>query len=172
MPAKAVMEGDVVVVEGEEAVELFNSGWFGNLEDKKIVLSLIEAFFLLERGRIEIFDGKKWLSIKEFQALCNSKQNDFMFRYAVYRDIRERGLVARIGFSGTDFRVYERGAKPSKAETKIKWVVFCSGEEYDCELERLGNAIRLSHNIRCTALWAVVDSDLDVTYYIINEITP
>lgn len=77
----------------------------------------------------------------------------------------------RSGFKGSDFRVYDRGAKAGEAE-KVKWIVFAANEDEPAALEQLGKAIKLAANIRALALWAVVDNDLDVTYYIINELVP
>ena len=97
-----------------------------------------------------------------------SKDPKFLPRFIVYRDLRERGLPVRIGFKGSDFRVYERGAKPEKVES-VKWIVFTDSEDYSCELNKLTKAIQLAENIKSEALWAVVDNDTDVTYYIIKH---
>ncbi|MBL7160122.1 MAG: hypothetical protein ISS95_01010, partial [Candidatus Aenigmarchaeota archaeon] len=88
-----------------------------------------------------------------------------------YRDLRERGLPVRTGFKDSDFRVYDRGAKPGKGN-KIKWIVFAAAEDYPCKMEQLGKAIKLSENIKATALWGIVDNDTDCTFYIINSTSP
>jgi tRNA splicing endonuclease len=85
--------------------------------------------------------------------------------------MRERGLPIRMGFKECDFRVYDRGAKPSNSKP-IKWIVFCSAEDYPCKINQLERAIKLSKNIKATALWAVVDNDNSITYYIISELNP
>ncbi|MEM5771917.1 MAG: tRNA-intron lyase [Candidatus Aenigmatarchaeota archaeon] len=164
-------EKNKVIVEGEGIKNLFNNGWYGNIENNKLILDLFEAAFLLERGKIEIFKDNEKIKIDEFFGICCNLDKSFMYKYSVYSDLRNRGLTVRAGYIGTDFKVYERGAKPNKNE-KIKWIVFVSSEEYPCILEQLGKAIKLSQNIRATAVWAVVDTDLDVTYYIINSIIP
>ncbi|MFQ6009606.1 MAG: tRNA-intron lyase [Candidatus Aenigmatarchaeota archaeon] len=159
-----VKEDKVIVEEGEE---LYEQGWYGNLEGKKLILDLVEAVLLMERAKIELKD----MDFKEFFHYCSKIDPRFTARYAVYRDLRDRGLPVRTGFKGSDFRVYERGAKPKK-QGKVKWIVFAEAEDYPCEMEKLGKAIKLGKNIRAVALWAIVDNDLDVTYYIINSISP
>lgn len=165
------LEGDKVIANGPDAAELFNAGWYGNLEGENLELDLIEAVLLSERTKLEIKkDGKK-ISFKEIFQIASEKDERFAARYIVYKDLRDRGLPVKMGFKGSDFRVYDRGAKPGEKEN-IKWIVFASSEDYPCALEQLGKAIRLSQNIRATALWAVVDNDEDVTFYIISNIKP
>ena len=164
MVLEAKIVGKKVIAEGEEVEELYEKG-YGKLKNGVLELNFIEACLLLERGRIEI----KELSFEDFFQLA-AKNQRFVCRYIVYKDLRERGLPVRLGFKGCDFRVYERGAKPDSS--KVKWIVFAAAEDYPCEIEQLGKAIKLAQNIRTTALWAIVDNDTDVTYYIINSIKP
>jgi len=162
---------DKVLIEDPSGKELYETVWYGDIVKGKLELSLIEATLLCERGKIEIFKGKEKIGFREFFHYCAKQDPHFIPRYIVYKDLRDRGLPVRMGFKGSDFRVYERGAKPGKAEN-VKWIVFASAEDYTCALEQLGRAIKLAKNIRALALWAVVDNDTDVTYYIINLISP
>ncbi|NOZ81796.1 MAG: tRNA-intron lyase [Candidatus Micrarchaeota archaeon] len=159
------VDGKIIVQNGKE---LYEKGFFGTVKGNDVELDNVEALFLLERGRIKIFRDGKSLDVKDFFHLCCSLDPRFEFKYTVYKDLRTRGFSVRPGFKGCDFRVYERGSKPGKKE-KIKWIVFCNAEDYPCNLDQLAMAIKLAKNIRTTALWAVVDNDSDVTYYIINE---
>jgi tRNA-intron endonuclease len=169
------MEGrlaeDRVVIDDPAGKELHESGWYGNLEGETLVLELLEAVLLAERGRIEVGSAGKKMSFAELYRYAAAHDPRFVARYAVYYDLRERGLPVRSGFKGSDFRVYDRGAKTGEAE-KVKWIVFAANEDEPAALEQLGKAIKLAANIRALALWAVVDNDLDVTYYIINELVP
>ncbi len=160
-------ENNVILLDPEAIRELYEDGFYGKLSGEKLELHLIEAAALLERGKIEVSDGKKNLDLNDLFDICRSADENFYARYAVYKDMRERGLPVRIGFKGSDFRVYERGIKPGKEED-VKWIIFVSSEDRVCSLEQLGKAIKLGQNIRAEALWAVVDDDGDVTYYIIR----
>jgi tRNA-intron endonuclease len=168
MPATGVLKDSKVIVnEPAEAKEIHEMGWYGNLlEDGRLELELVEALLLMERQRLELKEGDNLISLGDFWQRCCTEQR-FVPRYTVYRDLRERGLPVRIGFKGSDFRVYDRGAGADSA-TSVKWIVFADSEDYSCEFAKLGQAIKLAANIRALALWAVVDNDLDVTYYIIN----
>ncbi len=167
--ADGMLEEDNIIVESKEAIDEFYHGvWYGNLEGKKLRLDLIEACLLMERGRLKITSDGKELKINDLIEMASDMDPRFIPRYAVYKDLRERGLPVRIGFKGSDFRVYERGAKPGKAET-VKWIVFVDYEDYSCEMDKLGKTIEMAENIRAEALWGIADDDGDVTYYIIKS---
>jgi tRNA-intron endonuclease len=86
------------------------SGWYGKrLDAQHILLSPVEAFYLLE---------KKWIRMEERGAaesrhyLDGAVHEDAEIREkaAVYRDLRDRGLVPRTGYKfGHHFRVYITG---------------------------------------------------------------
>lgn len=162
-----LIENKVVVTDPTALGELYESVWYGKVVDGKLELELVEACLLVERQRIEISREDKKMDFKDFYNLCCTLDTRFVPRYAVYHDMRERGLPVRVGFKGTDFKVYERGAKPSTAG-EAKWIVFAESEDYPCEFSKLGRAIKLASNIRALALWAVVDNDGDCTYYVIS----
>src|SRR3989344_2565880 len=161
------LSGDKVVAEGPDAKTLFEQGWYGNWENERLELDIVEAALLSERGKIEILTDEGKVGFKEFFHIAAKMDPHFMARYIVYADLRERGLPVRLGFKGSDFRVYDRGAKAGKAEN-VKWIVFASSEDNPCEMDYLGKAIQMAQNIRALALWAVVDNDNDVTYYVIK----
>jgi tRNA-intron endonuclease len=178
IPKAELEDNRVVIWNKDDAAQLFNDGWFGELFDNRLELSLVEATFLLERKKIEIRKGGKKVSLKEMYKHNQKIDSRFVTRYTVYKDMRERGLPVRTGFKfGCDFRVYERGVTPVKKGPKAphehtKWIVFCVSEDYNCSFQELSRAVRLAHNIRANMLWAVVDNEGDVTYYSINYLSP
>ncbi|MFH0929593.1 MAG: tRNA-intron lyase [Candidatus Aenigmatarchaeota archaeon] len=182
MPKKTVkaelQDNRAVIWNRDDANRLFNEGWYGELFDDRLELSLVEATFLLDKDKIDIKkDGKK-VMLKSIYKHAQKIDPRFVIRYTVYKDMRERGLPVRTGFKfGCDFRVYERGVAPVKKGPKAphehtKWIVFCVPEDYACSFQELSRAVRLAHNIRSSMLWAIVDNENDVTYYNINYLSP
>ena len=177
--AKAELEDNKAFVwDKNDATRLFNDGWFGELVDNHLELSLVEATFLLERGKIEIKKDRKKVNLKSIYKHAQKIDPRFVIKYNVYKDMRERGLPVRTGFKfGCDFRVYDRGVTPVKKGPKAphehtKWIVFCVPEDHTCSFQELSRAVRLAHNIRSSMLWAIVDSEDDVTYYSISYLSP
>lgn len=188
MPEK-VMEGELidnrVVVWGSDAVSIYDESGYGKPlpEDspERVELELIEAAYLLEKGKIKIFtkedSKKKKIELSDLMGIAAKSVNEFSPQFMVYRDLRDRGYLVKTGFKfGAHFRVYERGVKlrrgPKAEHEHTKWVVHAVAEESAFSLPELSRAVRLAHNIRATFIWAVVDKENDVTYYNIQRITP
>ena len=75
-------------------------------------LSLIEAYYLISRDKITIFDVKteNYLSSDEFYEIAKKLHHKFEDKYIIYQDLREKGYVPRPGLKfGADFVVYKKG---------------------------------------------------------------
>jgi len=75
-------------------------------------LSLIEAYYLISKDKITIFDVKseKYLSSNEFYEIAKKTHHKFEDKYIIYKDLREKGYVPRPGLKfGADFVVYKKG---------------------------------------------------------------
>ncbi|MHA1884238.1 MAG: tRNA-intron lyase [Promethearchaeota archaeon] len=75
-------------------------------------LSLIEAYYLLNKNEITIFDVKenKELDPKEFFKIAKKIHHKFEEKYIIYKDLRDKKYVPRPGLKfGADFVVYRRG---------------------------------------------------------------
>ncbi len=166
---RAEMLGKRVLV-SENYGELVQRG-FGEKKSEGLVLSLYEAAYLLERGKIEVFRNGKKLSVEEFFREAEREEPEFYVRYAVFRDIRDRGFVIKTGFKfGTHFRVYPRGKKPGEAHTEF--TVQVMPEEKRLEITDISRMVRLARAIRTRLVLAVVDSENEIVYYEIKRISP
>jgi len=175
-----LLEQRVVILDKEAFNELEESG-FGKISEDRLELTLVEAMFLFNKGKLNVFikEGKKKkkLSKEELYDYCTKNERNFHARLIVYTDLRDRGFLIKIGFKfGTDFRIYDRGVKlkkgPKAEFEHTKWVVHAIPEEFTCSFPELSRAVRLAQNIRTEMIWAVVDSDSCVTYYEIKRLTP
>lgn len=179
-PVKVVVdtqlaEEKVIAVENREHV--YEPGYYGKDLGERLELAMVEALLLLKRGRIRVHSQGKQLTFKELYDHACSLDKRFPHKYRVYEDLRERGLLVRTGFKfGCDFRVYERGVQlkkgPKSAKEHTKWIVFSVSEDFTMSFAELSRSVRLAHNIRARMLWAVVDSESDVTFYSIVRHKP
>jgi tRNA-intron endonuclease len=184
-----MLEGELiknrVVIWEASAVGLYDESGYGkpmpDEKPKRLELELAEAVYLLEKEKIKVFvkqkSRKKALKFKDLFNLASKDIDGFAAQYAVYKDLRTRGYLVKTGFKfGTHFRVYDRGVKlrrgPKAPHEHTKWIVHAVAEESAFSLPELSRAVRLAHNIRATMLWAVVDKESDVTYYLLQRITP
>ena len=75
-------------------------------------LSLIEANYLLENDKITVLDVKsnQFISHEELYEIGKKSHHKFEEKYAIYKDLREKGYVPRPGLKfGADFVVYKKG---------------------------------------------------------------
>jgi len=80
--------------------------------NKPSELSLLEAYYLIEKDEISIFDVKssKELTPKEFYDIAKNIHHKFEDKYVIFKDLREKGFIPRPGLKfGADFVVYRKG---------------------------------------------------------------
>ncbi len=143
---------------------------YGKQVGDRLELGLVEALYLLEKGRMTLSREGRRFSFRRLFEFALKKDKRIHEKYVVFKDLRGRGLVVKTGFKfGCDFRVYQRGVGvkrgPKAPSEHTRWIVFAVPEDYKCAFQELSRAVRLAHSIRATMLWAVVDSDADVTYF-------
>ena len=85
-------------------------------------------------------------------------------KYIVYRDIRHRGYIIRVGFGGSaDFRVFTRGAK--FARDSAKYVYFIIQDGIPVALNELENVVNQVLGDRKNLILAIFDKLGDSTFY-------
>jgi tRNA-intron endonuclease len=164
----AMLIEDKVVIDDEPTITRLHQRGYGKRVQGKLELSLLEALFLLERESIKILEKGRECSPEDVLRRVN--EEEFMLRYRVYKDLRERGYIVKTGFKfGAHFRVYERG---ESIKEHSRYLVHAVKESETMAFPELSRAVRLAHGVRKTMIFAVVDDEGDVTYYSVERITP
>ena len=163
----------VLTESSDGARELYNQSGFGTvLDDGKVQLSLTEALFLLEKKKISILDGhNKSVDFEKFVKRASRVEPNFWIRYAVYKDMRNRGYIVKTALKfGADFRVYDRGIKPG--QDHARWIVYPvhEGEKYTWFDFAAKN--RVAHSTKKRLMMGVVDDENDVTYWEVRWVRP
>jgi tRNA-intron endonuclease len=169
--------GERVLLEScDGARELFNASSYGQLlDDGKLQVSLCEALYLLERGKVVLFDGtskkSKPLNFESFLAKAIKHEPNFWTRYSVFKNIRNRGYVIKTALKfGADFRIYDRGVKPG--EDHARWIVYPVHEGTTLTWHEFAAKNRVAHSTKKRLMIGIVDDEGDVTYYEIRWIRP
>ena len=152
-----------IVPEGgfSEASFLAEKG-FGERAEGKFWLFPEEVLFLIEKGDLDA-----GMTPGEVRKFFSEKSSGFLHRYAAYKDLRTRGYVVKAGAKyGADFRVYDKGVKPSRKEERehAKFLVWVLSETASLEMKTFVGINRVAHSVKKTLVIAVVDRELDVTY--------
>ena len=165
----SILLNDRVIVKDENAHNLYNKRYYGNLTDSGLELSFIEALFLLTKNKIEIYDDDKLITKEDLTDII--RQKHIFSHYLIYKDLRIRGYIIKTGFKyGSDFRIYERGHAPGDGHSNF--LVKILSEEQEIKVRDFSSYVRVAHGVRKTLLLAVVDDEYDITYYDIEWTKP
>ncbi len=171
---KAIISREKVVTESSSDVkDLYEQSRYGILlDDGRIQLSLIEAFYLLGKKRLAVFDNKNNLITNEkFAKKAEKIDKNFWVKYSVYKDMRNRGYIVKTALKfGADFRVYDRGVKPG--EDHARWIIYPVHESEHLTWYEFAAKNRVAHSTKKRLLVGIVDDEGDVTYYEIRWMRP
>lgn len=161
----------VVAASSQDAQSLYDQARFGELVEGKFQYSLAEALYLIEKGKMEIVEKKRAVSVDEFVKKASKKDPKFWIRYCVFRDMRSRGYIVKTALKfGADFRVYERGKKPG--EEHAKWIVYPVHESEGFTWYEFAAKNRVAHSTKKRLLLGIVDDEGDTTYYSVEWLRP
>lgn len=170
----AMLAGERVITESsDDAREFYNQSRFGNLaENGKVELSLLEALYLMEKGRLNIKnDSGKELIFEAFLKKARKVEPNFWIRYCVFKDIRNRGYIIKTALKfGADFRIYDRGVKPG--EDHARWIVYPVHEGETLTWYDFAAKNRVAHSTKKRLLIGIVDDEGDCTYYEVRWMRP
>jgi tRNA-intron endonuclease len=171
-----LIENFLVVWNPAEGSELYKMGYYGKplgLPKPKIpefdvplVLDLMEGLYLAEKGTITVCEGseKKKVSLKKLRQKAKQLYEEFDDKYAVYRDLRDNGLIVTPGIKfGCDFAVYKHGPGVEHAPYMVS-VKKASAEMTATEIVKAG---RLATTVKKRFIIAVPDSGSENIRYLI-----
>ena len=169
-----LMSERVVTENNDAARELFNQSRYGKmLPDGRVQLSLTEAMYLLERGKITVMPAraKKTVNSEQFLKLATKQQKNFFVKYSVFKDIRDRGYIIKTALKfGADFRVYDRGVKPG--EDHARWIIYPVHEGDSLTWQEFSAKNRVAHSTKKRLLIGVVDDEGDGSYWEVRWMRP
>jgi len=162
---QAVLLGKKVSSNSKEAFDLYDKQKIGSKEGDKVYYMLEEAYYLLEKQKIQILSSNyKELTLQEIESKFHKIDKQFITNYIAYKDLKNKGYLVKAGlkFGGT-FRVYNKGAKINSSHSK--WICFAINSKDKNSWQDFAAKNRVAHSTKKTLLIAVVDPENDVTYY-------
>lgn len=116
------IENFLVVWDPKKGSELYQTGFYGKPVgipkpketefDVPLILDLIEGLYLVEKGTLTVSEGPKktTVGVRKLRSRARRLYEEFDLKYAVYRDLRNHGLIVTPGIKyGCDFAVYKHG---------------------------------------------------------------
>ncbi|MBC7129977.1 tRNA-intron lyase [Candidatus Bathyarchaeota archaeon] len=170
------IENFLVVWNPNEGSELYKMGYYGKplgIPKPKIpefnvplILDLMEGLYLAEKGIIRVYEGaeKRKMGIKKLKQKAKVLYEEFDDKYAVYRDLRDKGFVVTPGIKfGCDFAVYKYGPGLEHAP----YMVSVKKADSDITATEIVKAGRLATTVRKRFIIAVPDAQRKNIRYLI-----
>jgi tRNA-intron endonuclease len=171
-----LIENFLVVWNSTEGSKLYKTEFYGKplgipkpkIPEFKVplLLDLMEGLYLAEKGTITIYEGsgKRKVGLKKLKQKARQLYEEFDEKYAVYRDLRDSGLIVTPGIKfGCDFAVYKYGPGVEHAP----YMVSVKKAGSDISATEIVKAGRLATTVRKRFIIAVPDLDMEKTKYLI-----
>jgi tRNA-intron endonuclease len=163
------LSGDLIIVREGNIAKIHEKSHYGNMTEDGLELSLIEALYLMEKGKLEVNIDSDDVTIEKLIKLIRG-QGSFT-NYIVFKDLRNRGYIVKTGFKyGSEFRLYERGKSPGDGHSN--YLVKVASENSKFMMSDLSSYVRVAHGVNKKLLFAVVDDENDITYYNVEWTRP
>ncbi len=155
-------KGRVYMLLDEGLSDLRERG-FGSLKKEKLLLSPYETFFLVDKGRVIVFDKKDEheFTLRELVQKLSAKKPEVWIKYLVYRDLRDRGYIIR-EVDKVDFEIYGKGT--------IRRLIYIIYEGSEANIKKLNELLKFSVKERKDLILAVIDRRTDLVYYSLSEL--
>ena len=171
-----LIENFLVVWNTAEGSQLYKTGFYGKplgipkpkISEFKVplLLDLMEGLYLVEQGKIAIYEGeeKRKVGLKQLRQKAQQLYSQFDEKYAVYQDLRDSGLIVTPGIKfGCDFAVYKYGPGVEHAP----YMVSVKKAGSDISATEIVKAGRLATTVRKRFIIAVPDLEAETTKYLI-----
>ncbi|MBN1455087.1 MAG: tRNA-intron lyase [Methanomicrobia archaeon] len=147
--AISLLEDKVIVWDSALAEHLHETAFYGNLtKEKRLLLSLVEAAYLIREGVLAA-------DTEQFGAHAATVDREFLSKYTIYADLRDRGVVPKTGYKfGSHFRVY-----PGSQQTHSTELIHVLPETHVFSLPALARAVRLAHGVKKRMIFAFIEGD-------------
>jgi tRNA-intron endonuclease len=170
------IENFLVVWDSADGSKLYKMGFYGKplgIAKPKIpefnvplILDLMEGLYLVEKKLVTVYGGsaKTKVSLKKLRQKAKQLYEEFDEKYAVFRDLRDSGLIVTPGIKfGCDFAVYRHGPGVEHAPYMVS-VKSAKAEMTATEIVKAG---RLATTVRKRFIIAVPGIEKENMRYLI-----
>jgi len=164
----AILKGSQVWENDEKLVHELAERCFGTKIGNSILLSAIEARYLLEKKKISLEKSEARVSKKRSASFPKTSDKQFENLYAVYKDLRSKGYIIRTG-PDQFLRVYEKGTRVGEGHSA--WIVQPIDKKWKADISDISRAVNVAHSVRKKMIFALVEGKR-VSYYKLERMAP
>jgi tRNA-intron endonuclease len=158
----------IIVKKSSDIGRLYNKSHIGTLLSNNVLqLDLLEGVFLLDEGKMMLFQNRKPINFSQLLMLAAQQVPEFETKYIVFKDLRNRGHA--ITLTNIDKPVtFCKFKQKNEITPSCIIVAFSERDILDIDVTRqLIQQVKKKNSF----LWfALVDEEGDLTYYDVSEI--
>ena len=157
---------DIVEVRDQsEGSRLYTRGNYGYPRSGGGVdLDLIEATYLVECRRLEVVGPDGPMTYDQLFSHSATVVDGFDIKYLVFRDLRQRGFIAKYESGDYDISVFPRGKTMSNS--RPEFMVRAVSERNAIDIDTFIREVTDTRQRKKKLLYGVVDEEGDLTYYV------
>lgn len=163
-----LVQNCIMIKKARDIGRLYDKSHMGTLRSSgALQLDLLEGLFLLEDGKLVLFQNKKQVHLAQLLKLAVQHIKDFEIKYLVFKDLRSRGHA--ISLIDDDSHICFRKFKPKN--TNVPSCVIAAFSERDVLNIEMTKRYIQKFTKKNNILWfALVDEEGDLTYYDVSGI--
>ncbi len=162
---KGVLIGKYVYLE-ERTDKLYKQG-FGEFSGNRLELHVAEAAYLVHTGRLEVYREDKKLELADLLLML---EGDQFIKYVAYSDLRRKGRVVVFERATEFLRLYPKGRRVGEASARE--LVFPLSEDSLVRHKLILDVVEKVARLRKKLVLAVIDDEMNVTYYTAENFMP
>jgi tRNA-intron endonuclease len=163
-----LINNHILVKKSSDIGRLYNKSHIGTILSGNVLqLDLLEGVFLLDEGKIRLFQNKKPINFPQLLMLAAQQVPEFETKYLVYKDLRNRGHAVTLSNNDASITFHKfRQNNENAASCTI--AAFSERDILDIDAtKQLIQQVTKKNN----PLWfALVDEEGDLTYYDVSGI--
>jgi tRNA-intron endonuclease len=161
---QAKLSGEKIYSNSSDAFSLYEKSSFGEKREGRVEYAPAEALFLLSERKMKIFSGKKALDKDDMLKKIKKHDKKIEIKSTAFNDLRRRGYILKTGLKfGAEFRVYDKGSRPSSEHAK--WLLFVVKANEQISWHEFAAKARIAHSTKKALLIGIVDDEGSVSYY-------
>jgi tRNA-intron endonuclease len=163
-----LINNHIMVKKSSDIGRLYNKSHIGTLLSGNVLqLDLLEGVFLLDEGKMRLFQNKKQINFPQLLMLAAQQVPEFETKYLVFKDLRNRGHAVTL--CNNDGPVTFRKFKQNN-ENVPSCIIAAFSERDILDIDATKQLIQQVTK-KNSALWfALVDEEGDLTYYDVSGI--
>ncbi len=167
-----ILSDDIVEVRDQsEGSRLYTRGNYGYPRSGGGVdLDLIEATYLVESRRLEVVGPESLMTYDQLFSYSARAVDGFDIKYLVFRDLRQRGFIAKYETGDYEISVFPRGKTMSNS--RPEFMVRAVSERNAIDIATFIREVSDTKERKKKLLYGVVDEEGDLTYYMMSVRDP